>query len=251
MENLCSLYRKKLCDSHLPNCPFRIEGEQLLSLQSQTQKESERSTVPSFMTTVLPTTFIELMEHPSPASILKQRVLDLEGSCPISWSFPKLEIPAEISETGEFDNVPHLLNTSESLALLSIMGWEPVCGKDSKLNHVFCPLCFAKREIILEKAEGTFGADDSRPEKRQKTTQQFKPLEAHRHYCPYVCGFPERLSDPKLPIWKSLLSNLNATHNESTTVDAEVSYDKIHKILLDAIAPKIVDLSETTIQEDL
>ena len=248
-----------MSSAHLKNCPFQIEGEQLLSLQSQ--KARENTVVPTYMTTVLPSDFVELMEKLSPVPILRQRVLEFESKCPASLSFPKLEIPAEIAAL--FQNIPNLLETTESIAILSILGWKPDGGSNSGMM-LHCPLCLSCRELTLERDNAssqndessiTTGeadtAEDNRPGKRQKTTQAFKPLDAHRHYCPYVCGFPESLSEPKVPLWRDLLSRLNKTPVEITTTDPEHSFDKIHEILRSAVAPNIVDLSAAIVEEDL
>ena len=137
-----------MSSAHLQNCPFQIEGEQLLSLQSQ-QQSRENSIVPTYMTTVLPSDFVELMENLSPAPILRKRVLDFENKCPASLTFPKFEIPVEIAVL--FENIPNLLETTESIALLSILGWKPDGGSNSDIMMLHCPLCFSYREVTLQR----------------------------------------------------------------------------------------------------
>jgi C3HC zinc finger-like len=98
---------------------------------------------------------------------------------------------------------------------------------------VGCPICFAWMDIQLTKtdapeptiiivdasssaeAEDT-GQEEGRPtisdRKRRRTRDKYpNPLEGHRHYCPWVCGFPTQYAattDDEVPVWKTVATRL-------------------------------------------
>lgn len=117
--------------------------------------------------------------------------------------------------------------------------------------------------------------EDDRPMKRLRTTTQAKqlyqsdPQEAHRHYCPYKCGFPSSITDKKDPVWKPMLKRLSDENNNASSgsgsgscnliaannngpssdvaavplKDLDASIRKARRILRAGIATKTIDLS--------
>lgn len=260
-EGICHSYRENLALAHSQNCPFKIDGEEFLRLQNH----GDDDLIPAYMTSVLPQDSVELIETPSPSFLLRQRVKKLEQRCPPSFEYPKLETPFE--SDGSIDVFKTIssscLATTESVAMLVVLGWEPTgqTTKDSgPIVSLGCRLCYSWMELklsqVTERAQANSedsNIDEDRPAKKTRLSRYCNPLDAHRHYCPYVCGFPERLSSPKNPFWKTIVVRLQKedkdTQSEQTRdmdlslSGGDESADRIQRILRAAISRKTVDLS--------
>ena len=124
--------------------------------------------------------------------------------------------------------------TTKVLALV-ILGWLPVQkngdgddddDNDDDASHncqLECLICWSRYSPILPRAAESSEslsaatattAASPRPTKRARTTQQLDALQAHRHYCPFVCGFPRAKDNTNSnkntikPLWQSLLQRL-------------------------------------------
>jgi hypothetical protein len=99
---------------------------------------------------------------------------------------------------------------------------------------VGCPICFAwmyipltetdapEPTIIIVDASSSADAENTGQEegrstisdrKRRRTRSKYpNPLEGHRHYCPWVCGFPTQYAttagDNVVPVWKTVATRL-------------------------------------------
>ena len=273
-ESLCRAYRQKLATAHEPDCPFRLDAEQFLRLDA-----SSTATLPTYMFQVLPAECAELLERPPPTTILKKRVQLLSEVLQNDWKYPCLDAAQELKDyrlNGEDDRdgLALIQGASEQLAsedvsilTLAILGWIPI--KDGTSNATLdasspvaslgCPLCFSFMELTLEKKSEATAAvstqDDAAtpPTKKQRRLAMFcNPHDAHRHYCPYRCGFPKTVSDTDDAVWKTLLSRLykeqrvseQGTPSDTANLEnPDQSYDRIRKILWSAIVPKKVDLT--------
>jgi hypothetical protein len=126
---------------------------------------------------------------------------------------------------------------------LAILGWIPIISKKQTTNQALlsptnfslgCPLCLARMELDLEHTTTTTTTTrtdhdhiTARPTKRprklvqqQQQKQQYHydykninnthPLDAHRYYCPYRCGFPASImpTPSSTPVWKRILDRL-------------------------------------------
>lgn len=261
-EKVCNAYREKLVLAHDPNCPFKIEGEQFL----RESQQNRHIIIPVYMASVLPQEVVKLVEHPVPRSLLRLRVQQLESKCPTSWTFPKLQISNEITDVStsaeEDDPIKsacQLLETTQTPAILSILGWEHTSNKEDETGRpvvcLGCRLCYSWMELTLEEADSSPTNDDKQPEKRRKlaSPRYRNPLQAHRHYCPIICGFPESLFAEKKPLWKSILSRLLQQQKvvNETGGPEDYTVDKIQQILRSAIAPKRIDLTSEIDEEDM
>jgi hypothetical protein len=260
-----------------------LTAEQFLRLE---KSQGGKTLIPTYMASVIPQNYVELLEHPSPSSMLRQRVQHLgsvaASTAGVPWRYPKLDIPEQIQQFGlkevvdgtgrSIAQVVDLLGTGDdSLVSLALLGWNPIDlpPEDSSSNSphpvvsLGCSICLSLMELTLEKrdtlSQSLQGRDDAqavddRPTKRQKKLARFcNPYDAHRHYCPYKCGFPKSIPERATPMWQVLLSRLlkendskNAQQDagtEVTTTDPDEVFDKIRKILRSAIVPKKVDLS--------
>eukprot|EP00980_Cylindrotheca_fusiformis_P021439 scaffold8301_cov184-Cylindrotheca_fusiformis.AAC.7 len=259
MERICDSYREKLALAHKQNCPFKIDGEQFLRLQNRNGEDL----IPPYLASVLPQDCVELLEKPFPSALLLERIKQLDEHCPPTYEYPKLEVSG--CQPDETDSIKEMaatrLATSESVGILVILGWRPTDQKtleSAPSVALGCRLCYSWMDLKLvkkssDKQSEVATLEETRPSKKSKLSRYCNPFEAHRHYCPYVCGFPERLSSPKKPIWKTLVSRLQQEDtisqqvaldlNDQSISGGDDSADRIQKILRAAIARKKIDLS--------
>lgn len=109
-----------------------------------------------------------------------------------------------------------------------------------------------------DRAEDSDENETDRLTKRQRiSSRNLNPLDAHRHYCPYKVGFPEKAADTN-PMWKIILKRLcEESHDdkieESTTTIEEIttdvavgvmdkSVDNVRRMLRAGIATRKIDL---------
>lgn len=258
-EKICQVYREKLATCHKANCPFHVEGKEFLRNQ-----EDDEEVIPFYIVDTFPSECVELVEHPRPSALLQSRVKRLEECCPSGYKFPVLEV--QESERKEIDSaqtsLASQLQTNDSVAILALLGWEPMEEEKRAPDEVSpltlalgCQFCYSQMELALEKEqhdEQEEATPEGPPAKKTRLSRHYAPLDAHRHYCPLVCGFPTQPFAPKKPIWKIIFSHLQKESvevanlpmpNEETKMTEE-DYDKtvyrINEILDAAIAP--VDL---------
>lgn len=186
--------------------------------------------LPSYMMDAFPSECVELVEHPRPSALLQSRVLRLQENCPGGYKFPQIS-QEEIPQGLDSSIYTKQLNTSEeSVSVLAILGWEPRGEDTKKLTDTAgdlpvtltlgCRFCYSSMEVSLEKEdleqEGTT-TTNSPPTKKTRLSKPCAPLDAHRHYCPYVCGFPLQLFAPKKPMWKTIVTRLQKEAEENST----------------------------------
>jgi hypothetical protein len=243
------------------------------------------------MSQVLPEDSIRLMEHPRPSIILRQNATKLSetvrsiscvtnnknlagasASSP-SWRFPILQIPSKIRQMNSSMELTKILGCDdESILALSLLGWNPIPNAalhdSDPVVSLGCPCCLAIMDLRLEQQQQK-GSDKDRAEdsdenetdrltKRQRiSSRNLNPLDAHRHYCPYKVGFPEKAADTN-PMWKIILKRLcEESHDdkieESTTTIEEIttdvavgvmdkSVDNVRRMLRAGIATRKIDL---------
>lgn len=277
---LCDAYRQQLATTHKQDCPFRLDAQQFLRLEEEGKDSKTKVVVPAYMVSVLPEDCVEIMEHPAPIEVLKSRVKKLENvweAGEARWKYPKLEISQEIrdyrlnnDDTADgltlINNLSDLLGTKdESVLTLAILGWIPIdhttetSTSSVPVVTLGCPICLSLMELRLEQATSNLhpreNEDDSGdpPNKKQRKLAMFcNPYDAHRHYCPYKCGFPKAVSTHELAVWKVILSRLHDDNKdkgppenlaEEAATGWDESYEKIRTILRSGIAPKRVDLT--------
>jgi Rsm1-like len=240
MDKLCQAYRKQIVTRHSKECPFGMSDEQYESIleaadRQQQQKDNPLSSVvPSYMAAVLPGASVQILQHPTPSHLLRQRIQDMQSLLPKTnnnnkiWRFPKLqqhEIPSNLQQFLATDNAQSLLNNchDESILALAVLGWtaiplkqqqQPKAVEEMHLVSVGCPLCLARMELLLEEQSNDDNNNNSprRPTKRPRTTTVVPkhPVDTHRHYCPYRVGFPTKMTDTKedAAVWQPLLHRL-------------------------------------------
>lgn len=288
MEKICIAYQQQLSTAHQDYCSFRLEAEQHL----RRTEEDPLSIIPLAFARVFPPDLVRLMDHPSPTTLFREKIQSIEAICAASfYKLSDLDVANEIQtfrlhesdETNALDVVmsscTDLIETKDkSVVLLALLGWTPMednCVEtDVESQNVTgtfgCPLCFSIMEISLlalqtatsDTSESTTG---SRPLKRPKRLARFcNPHDAHRHYCPFICGFPSTMLRAGKPLWQILLKRLHAeqqqnqmqesksnqevpgihdiTSSSEKVLDPEDAVARIRGILLAGIAPTAVDL---------
>jgi hypothetical protein len=278
MEKLCQAYRKKIVTHHQEDCPFGWQQSQWERLQEQEGQISSTRTVfvvPPYMASVIPATSVQLMEHPTPSKLVKERIQDIQQALlqlpsptastmttatkTAMWKFPRLlqDVPTEILQCFDSISTNHSMKSllamdsdedDQSMIIFSlvILGWIPITPQKKRTIHswrspmVFslgCPLCLARIELELDPTTFTntntrtgYHHINAKPTKRPRIQQQLQlqlqqqhqqqqrhcdnnnthPLDAHRYYCPYRCGFPVSLltTPSSTPVWKRILDRL-------------------------------------------
>lgn len=239
-------YRSKLCCAHQPTCPFH----------SNTFPPSS-TTSPSFpgwmMASVLPDHLVELMESPTPGAVMEKMVkrLDnmLSGSrtemTPFEWNCSSGE-----EQTLVDDVLGKLGIGRNSFGSLAILGWDtmiapPLQQEESVIMVLSCEVCLAEVELDgrshHEEARRRQTLEDqdepTTSQKRQKRSMD--PIQSHRYYCPWRCGFPCDSKTPVPPLWQVIAKRLVS---EPSPQPPELTMDSFHAIqhmLSSAISDKI------------
>lgn len=184
---------------------------------------------------------------------------------------PVVEIPRELLQFG-VSNQDNQTQDSEFLPCikrilelpevdvqaiaLALLGWEPSLTGTASGAQVKCQVCLATADVVLEDTisptedgatsmESTAAAGEAvdavaNPSKRQRTSSAsvMNPILSHRHYCPFVCGFPRTGSWSSRPLWKVIATRILQTNANLTdpSYRADDSEDRIHTMLKAGIA---------------
>jgi hypothetical protein len=155
----------------------------------------------------------------------------------------------------------------ESVAALVLLGWIPCQEANDSTDHIHadtalnvsttipqclfleCPMCLARMELPLTLDSST--SEESPPPRKRSRQLALDPVQSHRHYCPFVSGFPTSAttSSETTPIWQSLAIRLlrddqsstsTSTNQISTIVEDGVDHDDawIRKMLQSAVSPR-------------
>jgi hypothetical protein len=116
IKKLVKAFQAKLATNHKKSCPFRLDAE--LHLLQNTRNKNE-SVVPPHLATVLSQGFLELVEHPSPLDLLKDRFNTIakailkdepepkDGDPPM-WQFPSIDLPDDVMKFGAVEDDEHV-----------------------------------------------------------------------------------------------------------------------------------------------
>jgi hypothetical protein len=161
------------------------------------------------------------------------------------WKYPKLVIPTEIQRLNHSADAAvdllrlDMVSRRESIVALAVLGWTPiekVVVDSAPVVTLGCPLCLSVMELSLElephekatdgevneevgqggnQDEGDSASRSSSDDRQQQNkrlrqlSRYCNPLDAHRHYCPYKCGFPNTAIDRPTPFWQVIINRLN------------------------------------------
>lgn len=241
IRRIAALYQTKLCSAHKVFCAFH----------SNAFPKSSLTTVPSYLASVLPEETVDLVEQPAPQYLLQKRVQKLIDKVD-SLNIPSLDLPAkgiqEFLREGETPEafvarVSAALGTKEEhkwAAVLVLFGWEPMenSSESNGMLMMHCSTCLVQGRLHIQDTNDTGIAP---PAKKQRIGERLlNPILSHRHYCPFICGFPSEGSS--VPMWQTIATNLFRTE-ESAEIDEsgvcgkeEEILMKIHRILKSGIA---------------
>jgi C3HC zinc finger-like len=265
VENVCSIYRTNLAQAHKESCTFRLQAEQYMR-----QRISVTGVLPAAFANVFPLNVVELLEHPSPVGLLQERIAAIQAMAPQNQEksplvFPKLELGVELTSflsnrQGQPKNMldyiaeMEILGTDQKdMVALAVLGWIPnrsTCVEDSDgtchwVVSFRCPLCLSDMALSLLTTGQQEGEDSSDSRKRRKKlAQHCNPHDAHRYYCPFICGFPSTIAKAGAPFWRVLLERLeepsDGCDDEGNNSTAEIT--RIRAIIKSMIRPQKVEL---------
>jgi hypothetical protein len=238
--------------------------------------------VPTLLARVFPADLMHVLEHPNPQALLGDQwgkllaAIASRTETEEGFVFPNMPVPASVSnycaskdpadslETSLLAKLVTIFqktdlsttmlsnSTAESAAALVLLGWIPrqetVVVIDANPNSTMaleCPICLARMQVslALPQHQPRSSSAESPPPRKRPRPQTLDPVEMHRHYCPYVCGFPAHGNTRATPIWKILASRLVAGSMGGPTITAATADTPrddawIRNILQSAVSPR-------------
>ena len=267
IQTLCSSYRTKIATNHSQECPFRIDAELSLIKESggdNGDRSSDLSVVPGYMTSVLSPESLQLLEHSNSTNTLLSVMHRMKAGISEDKVLPLIDIPSNIREfefNGESgDQVLAALvqklkveQSNSLLVLLAILGWTRIDEADIPKNgstlSLGCPCCLAWMDLQLVDKSSQENTSTSRAEKRSRH-ETVDPLKAHRHYCPFLVGFPSTATGTgEKPGWQRILERSvpkeDETQPKTLTIDEDEdqTFYRLRNILRAGISKKRPSLS--------
>ena len=254
-DKLTCRYEQQLGTQHKETCTFRRDALEYFG--DEEKEHADDWIIPRVFTTYFPPDLIELAESKRPAIVLAKEVRQqMEGN--IAWGTIHLEYhasllqyqaPAANNATGATDSEMGLgdclvlalakagcrfnnVEKAKTVALILLLGWEPKesGGKDKASISFSCQLCRATADVPCKDEgddDGDKETDTTEPQAKRSRPSGWDPLYAHRHYCPYVCGFPRKGASRGTPLWKSLADKVLLASSSSSllsdTIEDETS----------------------------
>jgi hypothetical protein len=263
---LTCLLEAQLGSVHGEACPYRHDAEYYLK-----HEHEEDQLVPMMLAQVFPLDLMDLLETVRPLSLIRQRweiVLQYLHSLNSTTGRPILvcKIPAQLvdfankvqpvehvdalsfaarilREEGNGGSETSLENDQREKIALSLVlhGWMPICTEPEFLQ---CSICWSRVCLSPCGYNSTTNLPTTAPpSKRARSNGPSCPLEGHRHYCPFFCGFPCKNATTMTPLWESLCKRLfqqieaeAAKECNSVPRISGVSRIEIRRILLSGVS---------------
>jgi hypothetical protein len=230
VQKIAAIYKQRLCTAHELICPF---------WSNEFPVDQVPYAVPSYLATVLPEPAVELMEHPAPAKllrapmkewikVLKGESIDLAIPEEVQTKMSSLVVTEEEDDADDGGGLTNMIFTAcgletskanEDAILLALFGWAPMEQTSSGApKRAKCSVCHAEARVPFLRP--TTEAGEAPQTKKRRMTMNL--VSAHRHYCPFVCGFPTA-GKPAEPMWDVIVKNLvsSTTHHSSATGEQE------------------------------
>ena len=259
-DKLTCRYEQQLGSAHDESCVFRKEAEAYFA---EKEERKESSILPSVFFKYFPMELVELVEARRPIATfgaqVKQRLnnervatmcesVQFHHHASVMAYRPPISTDNDESvaiEESLFQTIKtaqcdfgNAAETSIKVAsLLTLFGWYPDVDKAN--TSMSCQLCGVALDNLLppgaEKAPEASSSSSSPstsepPTKRTRVASTVDLLSSHRHYCPYVCGFPRQGASCGVPLWKALADKLLAVPKiTASDIDAEPSDDLCNK----------------------
>jgi len=258
-------------------------------------QQREQRMLPALYEGIVPPSVRDLLEAPSPVKLFRAQwkywtnVLSKssDGRLAVANELPQalvdFKIDGDDDERPAFERIVALMKGEDEggptqtkgddskyadLAVaLTLCGWYRCPTKDISAVDVSaeCPFCLSRFDVTgaggaSKEGVPAEGASEEHqpPHKRRRTTKPpSNPLDAHRYYCPYACGFPVDGATEATPLWRSLAERLlksAATAASSSSPadagaaavtsasglpdDAAEAYLDIHRMLRCSLSPR-------------
>lgn len=228
---------------------------------------------------VLPEPALELLEQSNPWVLFLQQIETMskhipDSSTSISGPDAFLEsvdrIVQVIMNEKQGDASTTDLSSAKAAAALVLTGWslqvknnrEVDAARDNnQFVTVACSLCLASQILLpltavaaLNATSHAFGHDEERRRKRPRCSANGwnRPLDAHRYYCPWVCGMVvASASEYATPFWQIAAENLERnidTVSSQISMEGESaqhpdSFVEIHQLLRAGLSSQRIDPS--------
>lgn len=175
----------------------------------------------------------------------------------------------EHSEGVVSESEPNYLSSAKAAVALVLTGWslQVKNNRDADADHdknqtvtVVCSLCLESQILLPLTATETssltspaFNQDEERRRKRQRCSSNGwnRPLDAHRYYCPWVCGMVVATAlETATPFWKIVAHNIERNIGppgtqigmEGESAQQPDSSVEIHQLLRAGLSSQRIDL---------
>lgn len=188
------------------------------------------------MASVWDTGLVSLMEHPSPTNLLRTRLGELVVAArglphnnvdnvvgkPVGNENAKLLRSAVTEllkeEEEEKGNASSSRDVMETAATWALFGWT------REEEAVVCSVCLARVDL------GDNDDDDEERQPKRSRRNKPHPLQSHRYYCPFVCGFPSPyVSTQSKPYWEVLAGR--TVNNPGESLSTEGALESVQELL--------------------
>lgn len=227
-DKVTCLYEQQLGSEHKESCPFRKDALDYF-------QHDVSVTIPRLFASYVPADLVHLVETTRPIRVFGAQVQGRVAQ-DLVWDAVQLELHTSIrqyqppagadtagsnlaledrlvkalgDEDYNFENIAP--DKVKMAALTVLLGWKP------KTSAFACELCHASVDICPADNETITTTATEPPNKRARSSSGWDPLYSHRHYCPYVCGFPRHGASRATPLWKALADKLLLPPKTTTT----------------------------------
>jgi hypothetical protein len=243
----------ELAAVHRDACPFRHDAEQYLG---EVVAAETSPLVPTLLAQVWPAETMELLDQPWMVlpTRWKQVRTSIEQSCVAEWEIPAKMVNFRVKDGEGEDLLSQLVEIvrhrsrpneeeqeeesprqqdKERMAMaLVLLGWTPETATSDQVA-VQCGVCNVRLQPTRVTTTTTTGQEPLA--KRPRTSSSTDLDQGHRHYCPFVCGFPWRGATRATPLWESLARRLLEPEEPSPTAS---SWIELRQILRAGISQK-------------
>jgi hypothetical protein len=169
----------------------------------------------------------------------------------------KMESLVEVGKLIKMPETVAQLQAAETAVAVALMGWDLIrtsTDNEDERAAMTCALCLSCQPLVSVTTSDDVRVDMAiHRDKRRKTIESKwnQPFFAHRYYCPWVCGLPQRaeILENGPALWKTMLDHvlypkpLLGTESNDAVVN-------IHKVLRSGISSKRFNPSFVNVSDD-
>lgn len=252
IKKLAAHYQKQLWEAHSVACVRRKEAEYFIRTALQ---QNKRMIMPSLVARVLPASSLELLEQSNPWTAFEQRIVKLIpyvqtlGETIVGPDDLLQVVGLVVEKLRKCDDSEYLAltqprpdaQTTTAAAALVLTGWDlsesredgdDGEGSSNSVAAIECSFCLSCQALVRSNPV----SQEEPQRKRRHTSKWNHPVDAHRYYCPWICGMAsasESSTASAAPFWRLLADKLLSDHEVegSDGTDTAVSATEIHKLL--------------------